>query len=42
MFMEVKFNGQTVQKITVTEAMLNPEIEDSMFSMPEKEEEKKN
>lgn len=33
-FMEVKFNGQSIQKITVSEVTLNPEIKGEMFSMP--------
>ncbi len=36
MFMEVKFNGQTVQKMTFTEVILNPEVDKAMFSMPKK------
>jgi len=36
MFMEVKFNGSTVQKMTFTEAILNPEIDKAMFSLPKK------
>lgn len=36
MFMEVKFNGNTVQKITITKAEINPEVKEEMFSMPEK------
>jgi len=37
MFMEVKFNGQSVQKITLTAAELNPEVTDEMFALPKKE-----
>ncbi|MEM6770956.1 MAG: hypothetical protein AAF597_10260, partial [Bacteroidota bacterium] len=37
MFMEVKFNGETIQKITLEGAELNPEIKDAMFSLPKKE-----
>ncbi|MTB51856.1 hypothetical protein [Lewinella sp. W8] len=33
-FMEVKFNGQSIQKITFTEVTLNPEVKAEMFSMP--------
>jgi len=36
MFLDIKINGQTLQKITVVEAMINPEIEEGLFSMPEK------
>lgn len=36
MFMEVKVNGNTVQKMTFTEVVLNPEIDKAMFSMPKK------
>lgn len=36
MFMEVKIGGQTMQKITITEAKLNVEVTDDMFMMPKK------
>ena len=36
MFIEVKFNGQSIQKITIENAEINPEINDDMFSIPEK------
>jgi hypothetical protein len=37
MFMEVKFNGTTVQKMTFTEVLINPEVDKAMFSMPKKD-----
>lgn len=37
MFMEVKFNGTTVQKITLNKAEINPEVNDEMFSLPKKQ-----
>ncbi|TXF90360.1 outer membrane lipoprotein-sorting protein [Neolewinella aurantiaca] len=37
MFMEVKFNGSTMQKMTFSEVVLNPEIDKAMFSMPKKD-----
>ncbi len=36
MFMEVKFDGATVQKITMSEVIINPEIDKTMFSIPKK------
>lgn len=36
MFLEVKFNGTTVQKMTFTEVLLNPEVDKAMFSLPKK------
>jgi hypothetical protein len=34
-FMEVKFNGQSIQKITIEEVTLNPDdVKPEMFSMP--------
>lgn len=35
-FMESKFDGQSVQKITVTSIKLNEEYKDDMFAMPKK------
>ncbi len=37
MFMDVKYNGQSAQKINVTEVMLNPEVKDEMFVLPKKQ-----
>jgi outer membrane lipoprotein-sorting protein len=36
MFMEMKVNGQSFQKITISETNLNPEVDVKMFFMPEK------
>lgn len=36
MFMEVKFDGTTVQKITIDKVILNPEVDKAIFSMPKK------
>ncbi|MEQ8707138.1 MAG: hypothetical protein RIC19_24615 [Phaeodactylibacter sp.] len=35
MFLDVKFNGQSIQKVTITEVIINPEVDQAMFSMPE-------
>lgn len=36
MFMEVKFSGQTIQKVTINNAELNPALNSNLFSIPEK------
>ncbi|MBC6995754.1 hypothetical protein QWY85_17935 [Neolewinella lacunae] len=36
MFMDVKYNGTTIQKINVNEVVLNPEVKDEMFMLPKK------
>ena len=35
MFMETKVNGATLQKLTLSNVVLNPEVEDSLFALPE-------
>jgi len=36
MFSEIKVSGQTVQKITIKEAVMNPEVDEAIFSLPKK------
>ncbi len=37
MFLEVKFNGNSMQRITITEVELNPEVVDELFTLPKKQ-----
>lgn len=39
MFLETKVNGQSTQKLTLSNIVLNPEVEDELFALPEAEEE---
>ncbi len=37
MFLEVKYNGSSIQKITIKETILNPEVKADLFSLPSKQ-----
>lgn len=37
MFLEVKFNGSSMQRITISEVELNPEVQEELFVLPKKQ-----
>lgn len=39
MFMETKVSGESVQKLTLSNVVLNPEVDDALFALPQTEEE---